>query len=133
MSRLLRIELVSVVLELFQFFGRSLRLKPRLPLRIRHTVNNLSCLIIGYFNPPRCRFCAVPFRQTISAETRQVHQVNILHIFVFIKMLQQPSERSCFDFDLLVFNHCDSESTKPPRHRSPDRLYAAESFDVSFQ
>jgi len=50
------------------------------PLRIRHAVDNLTRRIEVEINISLRGLCRIPLRQTVTAKSRKVHQINVLHI-----------------------------------------------------
>src|SRR5262245_9636987 len=69
-----------------------------LPFVVRHAVDDLARLGIGYLDAPRARLLAVPARQAVAAETGQIHQVDILHVGALLQMLDQPAKGGGFEF-----------------------------------
>jgi hypothetical protein len=64
----------------------------RLPLVIRHSVDELSRLFPRYIGPPRFCCILIPIGKAISAETRKIHQVDVLHIGPLSKMLDKTAQ-----------------------------------------
>ena len=85
------------LLELLQLFVAGFFLELVLPLTVRHSVYGLPRIRVADVHPAFLRGGQVPFRQAVAAETRQIHQVDILHIRAFLEVLYQAAERSGFD------------------------------------
>ena len=58
----------------------------QLPLVIWHTIHTLSGLVIIHFQSRVLGCCHVPLGQTVTTETREVHQVDILCILAAVQM-----------------------------------------------
>jgi len=84
--------------------AHSRRLELFFPLGIRHAINTMSGILVADFQPALVGFSGIPFGQTVAAETGQIHQVNILYLFILVKMLKQTTEGGRFKIDLLVLS-----------------------------
>ena len=73
------------------------------PIFIRHTVYIFPCFILGNFKPARGSSFLNPSRQTISAETGQIHHIDILHISAGLKMVTKGSEGCCLKLCLFFW------------------------------
>jgi hypothetical protein len=73
------------------FDGRG-RLKFSLPLGVRHTVNALLGRAKVEIYSPLPRSLNEPVAQTVSAESGEDHQLDVLYVLTRIQMLQQSVE-----------------------------------------
>jgi len=71
--------LVSLLILLFLCI-RRLSLMLIFPLLIGHAVDNLTRRIEVEINISLRGLCRIPLRQTVTAKSRKVHQINVLHI-----------------------------------------------------
>src|SRR5688572_898055 len=70
----------------------------RLPLCVGHAVDQLARLVLGDCEATRlCRF-AVPVRQAISAESCEIHEVDVLDVAPAAEVLDQPAEGGGLEF-----------------------------------
>ena len=76
-----------------------------LPLSVCHAINYFFCGINSEVLSKFHGFGGIPFRQTIAAETRKVHQVNVLNILAWIKMTDKLSKNGGFDFGTCLCFH----------------------------
>src|SRR5881628_2526099 len=69
----------------------------RLPLLVRHAVDELARLGIRERHTALLGGRAVPLRQAVATEARELHDVEVLDIRALLKMLDQPAERGSLD------------------------------------
>lgn len=83
--------------------GRGLELL--LPLINGHAVNVLLCLAVIHIHCLGFGRSQVPFCQAVTAESGQVHQVDILHIGPVLQVFDQSAKCRGFNFNLLLSGH----------------------------
>src|SRR5271170_7718223 len=79
--------------EIGLLFGTRLLLILRLPLLLRHAVDDLARVGIGESDSPRLGRLAIPAAQTVPTEPGEVHHVDVLHIGPLAQMVHQAAER----------------------------------------
>src|SRR5579883_53191 len=102
--------LVLRLVERLLLLGRGFLAVLGLPLLVRHAVDDLARLGIGYFDALLARLLAIPARQAIAAETGQVHQVDVLHVRARPQMLDQAAEGGGLEFGLGLVVHGNAPS-----------------------
>jgi hypothetical protein len=87
----------------------------RLPLRVGHSVNRFPRVRVAEFDPSFLGGGAIPLRQAVSAETGEIHHVDILHVRALTKVLNQTAKRGRLDLELSSFVHVSAQRTSPQR------------------
>src|SRR6185369_10263718 len=64
----------------------------RLPLVVRHAVDDLARLRIGHLEALLAGLLAVPARQAVAAESGEIHQVDVLHVRALLQVRNQAAE-----------------------------------------
>lgn len=75
------------------------------PLGVRHAVNHFAGVIEADLDLAFVGGGLVPLGQAVAAETRKVHQVDVLHILATVQVRDQSAEGSSFKFQALLFGH----------------------------
>ena len=75
------------LLEFINLIGGGFRLVLRLPIAIGHSINDFARLFILKFNALFFRSSRIPFRQTVAAEPREIHQIDILYVRTLAQMI----------------------------------------------
>src|SRR5260221_5743621 len=91
--------------ELVELLAGRLGLVPGLSVFIRHAIHDLARLLVGQVEPALLGGAAIPFRQAVAAEAREVHQVDVLHVGALAKMLHQAAEGRRFQLDAGLVVH----------------------------
>jgi hypothetical protein len=73
-----------------------------LPFTVGHAVDSLPRLLSAYLYPQILSSLSIPFAQAVAAKVGEYHQVDILHLFVFIKMLEKPPKCCGFELSALM-------------------------------
>src|SRR5689334_11135397 len=69
----------------------------RLPLIVRHAVDDLARLRIRHSDAALLGCLAIPLREAIAAEAREIHEVEILHVGARAQMLDQLAKSGGFE------------------------------------
>ena len=78
--------------------GAGVGLMARLPLGIGHAVDQLAGFVLGHCEAACLRRLAVPVGQAIPAESREIHEVDVLHIAAVPEVLDEAPEGSGLEF-----------------------------------
>src|SRR4029453_2273500 len=78
----------------------------RLPLLVRHAIDDLARLRVGERHALLLGGGAVPFRQAVAAEAGEIHQVDVLHVGAFAQVLDQAPERGGLQLGAGLVVHC---------------------------
>src|SRR5882724_8682821 len=90
--------LVLGLVERLLLVARRFLLVLGLPLVVRHAVDDLTGLGIGDLDAARAGLLAIPARQAVATEARQIHQVKVLHVGALLQMRNQAAESGGFEF-----------------------------------
>jgi len=69
-----------------------------LPGLVGHAIDNLATLVPAHLHPPCVGGFLEPVGQAVAAETREIHQLDILHIVARAEMFDQAPEGGGFEF-----------------------------------
>src|ERR1700719_475046 len=69
----------------------------RLPLVVRHAVDELPALVLGHGNALGVGRLLHPVREAVAAEAGKVHQVDVLHLGTRSQMLDEAPEYGGFE------------------------------------
>ena len=100
--------------------GRRFGLILGLPLGVGHAVHDLSRACLVELDAPGCGRLLVPARQAVSAEPRQLHQGDVLHVRPLTKMLDQLPKGRRLELDSGAFIQLHPPTLRPLAFR--DRL-----------
>src|SRR5690606_33438586 len=92
-----------VLLEGCFLLGCRLALVLRLPLGIGHAIDQFAGIVLAERNAFGLGSLAVPVRQAVAAEAREVHQVDVLHVGAIAQMFHEPAESSGLEIAALFF------------------------------
>src|SRR5262249_38469546 len=115
--------LVARLVEGLLLIARGFSLVLGLPLVIRHAVDDLARLGIGYLDALLARLLAIPARQAVTAEPCQVHQVDVLPVGALPQVRDQAAESGSFQFGAGLVVHGNSPWSEygltptPPQRR----------------
>src|SRR5690348_4010369 len=70
----------------------------RLPLLVRHAVDDLPGVRVGQSHTLRLGRLAVPPAQAVAAEPGEVHQIDVLHVGALAQMIHEPAKSRSFQF-----------------------------------
>src|SRR5579863_3340547 len=108
--------------------GARFLLVLRLPLLVRHAVDDLARLGIGKLETALAGRRAIPFREAVAAEPGEVHEVDVLHVGALAQMLHEAAEGRGFELGAGLVVHSRSLRcadacviSKEARTRAPDR------------
>src|SRR5436190_5076597 len=79
----------------------------RPPLVVGHAIDDLARFGIGEREAAVLGFGAIPFRQAVTAEAGQVHQIDVLHIGPLAQMLHEPAEGCSLELGAGLVVHRD--------------------------
>src|SRR5260221_2637213 len=111
--------MIVVFRKLFQLVGRRFALIKLLPRVVRHAVDHFARRRIAQRHALFLGGGAVPFRQTVAAKARQVHQVEILHVGALLQMRDQTPERGGLELDSGLVVHAVPPFPLPSFDGSP--------------
>src|SRR5437762_13451407 len=75
--------------------GSLMKFLPRL---IRHAVDSRAAIIPAELHAALVGRLLEPIRQTVAAEARKVHEIDVLHVLSGAQMLDEPAKCSCLEF-----------------------------------
>ena len=82
---------------------RRFGLIPRLPIGVRHPVDQLSSAFFTKLDSLAFGGFLIPARQTVSAEPGEVHERDVLYVCPLAQMIDQPSEGGSLELDARAF------------------------------
>src|SRR5471032_2353288 len=107
--RLARRVFRSVMLGSFGERGLLLRASLLLvlgfPLAVRHAVNHFTGSVEAQVDLLFIGSGLVPLRQAVTAETGEVHQVDVLHILAAVQVRDQSTKGGGFKFEAFLIGH----------------------------
>src|SRR5450830_604422 len=86
-------------------FGAGFLLVLGFPLGVRHAVNHFAGVVEADLDLAFVGSGLVPLGQAVAAETREVHQVDVLHVLAAVQVGDQSAEGGGFKFQALLIVH----------------------------
>src|SRR5690606_5154475 len=79
-----------------------------LPLGVWHPVDDFPGRLVVHVDAALLGGGPIPFRETVAAEARQIHQVDVLHLGMGAEMLDQGAEGRSLQLGACPVVHADS-------------------------